>query len=73
MLVIMIPIVILGIWYIINPWYIHDISKQSHHFIEKQITFQDEGTEVNSKEMLAKSTFKEMDKNGDGKVKSIAT
>ena len=34
------------------------------------LTFQDEGTEVNSKEMLAKSTFKEMDKNGDGKVKS---
>ena len=30
---------------------------------------QAEGTEVNSKEMLAKSTFTEMDKNGDGKVK----
>ena len=31
---------------------------------------QAEGTEVNSKEMLAKSTFTEMDKNGDGKVKT---
>ena len=30
---------------------------------------QAEGTEVNSKAMLAKSTFTEMDKNGDGKVK----
>ena len=34
------------------------------------IMFQAEGTEVNSKEMLAKSTFTEMDKNGDGKVKT---
>ena len=33
------------------------------------VLFQDEGTEVSSKEMLAKSTFTEMDKNGDGKVK----
>ena len=33
------------------------------------ILFQAEGTEVSSKEMLAKSTFTEMDKNGDGKVK----
>ena len=34
---------------------------------------QAEGTEVNSKEMLAKSTFTEMDKNGDGKVKNQLT
>ena len=34
------------------------------------IMLQAEGTEVNSKEMLAKSTFTEMDKNGDGKVKT---
>ena len=33
------------------------------------VMLQAEGTEVNSKEMLAKSTFTEMDKNGDGKVK----
>ena len=33
------------------------------------VLFQDEGAEVSSKEMLAKSTFTEMDKNGDGKVK----
>ena len=57
--------------YISMIYYIHDISKPSHPFIEMHITFQDEGTEVNSKEMLAKSTFKEMDKNGDGKVNNL--
>jgi len=37
---------------------------------DMKVLLGDEGTEVNSKEMLAKSTFTEMDKNGDGKVTS---